>query len=94
MDDFVVSYDGNIVYEQGFDTGALDSAWVVTRVDSGGYVTSGDTSNPRTGAGAMALGNRPTGIAFDLRTVPEPGVALLSVLGACVGIARRRRPIA
>jgi len=94
MDDFVVSYDGNVVYEQDFDTASLDSAWVVTRQDSGGYVTSGDTSNPRTGVGALALGNRPTGIAFDLRTVPEPGVALLSVLGACVGIARRRRTLA
>ena len=91
MDDFVVSYDGNVVYEQGFDSASLDSAWVVTRQDSGGYVTSGDTSNPRTGAGAMALGGRPSGIAFDLRTVPEPTTAILSALGLVTLCATRRR---
>jgi hypothetical protein len=91
MDDFVVSYDGNIVYQQAFDTASLDSAWVVTRQDSGGYVTSGDTSNPRTGAGAMALGGRPSGIAFDLRTVPEPTTAILSALGLVTLCATRRR---
>jgi hypothetical protein len=91
MDDFVVSYDGNVFYQQGFDTASLDSAWIVTRQDSGGYVTSGDTSNPRTGVGALALGNRPNGIAFDLRSVPEPSVAFFAVLGVGFGIARRRR---
>lgn len=94
MDDFVVSYDGNVVYQQGFDTASLDPAWVVTRRDSGGYVTSGDTSRPHSGAGALALGSNVSGIAFDLRTVPEPGVAIFTVLGACAGIARRRRILA
>lgn len=93
MDDFVVSYDGNVVYEQGFDAALLEPAWVVTRRDSGGYVTSGDTSNPHFGAGALALGSNVSGIAFDLRTVPEPGVAILAVLGTCFGIVHRRRRV-
>jgi len=93
MDDFVVSYDGNVVYQQGFDTASLDPAWFVTRRDSGGYVTSGDTSNPHSGAGALALGSNVSGIAFDLRTVPEPGVAVLAVLGTCFGMVRRRRRV-
>lgn len=93
MDDFVVSYDGNIVYQQDFDTASLDSAWIVTRQDSGGYVTSGDTSNPHSGAGALALGSRPSGIAFDLRTVPEPTSATLALLGAAIACATRRRAV-
>jgi hypothetical protein len=93
MDDFVVSYDGNVVYQQGFDTASLDAAWVVTSGDPGGYVTSGDTSNPHSGAGALAMGSNVAGIAFDLTTVPEPGVAVLAVLGTCVGMARRRRNV-
>jgi hypothetical protein len=91
MDDFVVSYDGNVLYQQGFDTASLDPAWVVTRIDAGGYVTSGDTSRPHSGAGALSLGSNVSGIAFNLTTVPEPSVALLAVLGTCFGIARRKR---
>lgn len=91
IDDFSVTWDGNVIYEQGFNSSALDAAWVVTRTDSGGYATSGDTSNPRTGAGAMALGGRPSGIAFDLRTVPEPTSAILSALGLVTLCATRRR---
>jgi hypothetical protein len=94
IDDFSVTWDGNLVYEQGFNSSTLDPAWAVTRIDSGGYANSGDTSNPFTGAGAMALGGNVSGIAFDLTTVPEPGVALLTVLGAFAGIVRRRRPLA
>jgi len=91
IDDFTVTWDGNQVYEQNFDSSTLDPAWAVTRTDSGGYVTSGDTSNPYSGTGALALGGNVSGIAFDLSTVPEPSSAILASFGALLAISFRRR---
>jgi hypothetical protein len=93
MDDFSVTWDGNVVYEQGFNSSTLDPAWVVTRTDSGGYATSGDTSNPFTGSGALALGGNVSGVAFNLASVPEPSSALLTALGCMVAVSFRRRSI-
>jgi hypothetical protein len=91
IDDFSVTWDGNLVYEQGFNSSTLDPAWAVTRIDSGGYATSGDTSNPFSGAGALALGGNVSGIAFDLTSVPEPTTTILSALGLASFCMIRRR---
>ena len=91
IDDFTVTYNGREVYQQGFNSSSLDSAWVVTRTDSGGYVTSGDTSNPYSGVGSLALGGNVSGVAFDLTCVPEPTSLALALAGVTIVASRRRR---
>lgn len=91
IDDFLVKYDGATVYQQSFDTASLDSGWVVSRQEPGGYVTSGDTSNPRSGNGALALGANVTGIVFDLNSVPEPSSMALFAFSALGLLVKRKR---
>lgn len=90
IDDFVIRHDGSIVYQQTFDSSSLDSGWVVTRLDSGAYVTSGDTSTPHSGTGALALGANVAGVVFDLNSVPEP--SSFALIGFSVmGLTLRRK---
>lgn len=91
IDDFTVTWNGNIVYQTGFEDGSLDPAWAITRSDPGSFVRSDDGTNPYSGTGALAIGGAVTGVAFDLTTVPEPSSALIALLGSSLAFLRRAR---
>lgn len=92
IDDFEFRIDGNLVYQQGFESPTLDSNWIVSRQDPGTYLSSGDTSNPHSGIGSLALGSTTSNnVAPIITFVPEPTSAALagfSILGLLV---RRKR---
>ena len=96
IDDFEYRLNGSLIYQQGFESPTLDNRWSVTRLDAGTYVSSGDSTTPHTGAGALALGATTGGqlaniVSFAL--VPEPSIGLLGLFFV-VGllIQRNRKP--
>jgi hypothetical protein len=97
IDDFQYWINGNLVYQQDFESSTLDSGWSIERLDSGTYITSGDTSNPHSGTGSLALGDSVAGasaniITFDLTSVPEPSTSLLGLVATLTLSFRRNRP--
>lgn len=91
VDDFSVEIDGTTVYTQNFDSSSLGTGWAITRQDAGAFINSGDTSNPHSGNGALALGANVAGIAFDLNSVPEPSAIFLGGLSAIGLLFMRKR---
>lgn len=92
IDDFSLKQDGFEVYSQSFDSASLSSSWIITRQDYGSLVSSGDTTNPYNGLGALALSGI-SGIVFDLNSVPEPSSLILggiTLFGCCL---RRNRKV-
>lgn len=97
IDDFEYRINGSLVYSQNFDSATLDSGWT-PHPSAGTYIASGDTSNPRSGSGALALGATTGGqvansITFDLTSVPEPTtnmMALCALIGLVMHRARMR----
>lgn len=97
IDDFQYWINGGLVYQQGFESSVLDSGWSIERLDSGTYITSGDTSTPHSGIGSLALGDSVAGasaniITFDLTSVPEPSSGLIGLSATLALSLRRRRP--
>ena len=96
IDDFEYRLNGSLIYKQDFESSTLESGWSITHVDAGTYVSSGDSSTPHTGIGALALGSTTGGqwacyVALDLTSVPEPSALILggiTILGCCL---RRKR---
>lgn len=92
IDDFEYRVDGVLVYQNGFETGSLDSNWIISRQDPGTYVTSGDPSLAHSGFGGLALGDtNSNNNAVIVTFVPEPSSALLAVGGLSVVLLKRRR---
>lgn len=92
IDDFEYRIDGVLVYQNGFETGPLDSNWIISRQDLGTYVTSGDPSLAHSGAGGLALGDtNSNNNAVIVTFVPEPSSALLMLGGLSTAFLRRRR---
>lgn len=88
IDDFQYRINGNLVYQQSFETGTLDSNWIISRQDVGTYVTSGDPTLPHSGTGSLALGSTNwNNNAVIVTFVPEPssmGLIVFSTLGLLV----------
>ena len=92
IDDFEYRVDGNLIYQQGFESSTLDSNWVVTRQDLGTYLSSGDTSLSHSGAAGLALGSTTySNVAAIITFVPEPSSMALFGLSSLVLVLRRKR---
>jgi hypothetical protein len=94
IDEFKYYIDGNLVFQDNFDTTTLHPAWSIIRQDSNTYTVSGDTTNPRSGIGALAMGStgfNSAAITLDLTAVPEPSTGLLG-LASCLLLMKRSRP--
>lgn len=94
IDDFQFRIDGNLVYEQDFESATLDSNWSIARLDAGTYIASGDTSNPRTGNGALAIGATTGGnlaASISFVAIPEPSLGWSIGLASLMFAFRRRR---